>query len=236
METDRESVTAPGSGALPSSPVTCPLEQTAMQYSSWAGETSIQPNRQDLPKRCLPFFPSQPAPRQQIRVCQTLLWLWKHDMRGASSPTLPLAQRANVPLKMHIFAAHLMHMHHTLGTKWNDISSDTEYPSSDIQFTFLQWAWGVGGISPCASWVWTFGKCETEKALVERHPSGCCWDSHLLNAADSFSSSTQNVEISWDENAVRVEKHDATQEIHRVTGNLRTDTGPGITADVNCWK
>lgn len=152
METDGESVTAPGSGALPSSPVTCPLEQTAMQYSSWAGETSIQPNRQDLPKRCLPFFPSQPAPRQQIRVCQTLLWLWKHDTGGgggASSPTLPLAQRANVPLKMHIFAAHLMHMHHTLGTKWNDISSDTEYPSSDIQFTFLQWAWGGGYFSLC---------------------------------------------------------------------------------------
>lgn len=59
----------------------------------------------------------------------------------ASSPTLPLTQRANVPLKMHILAAHLvylMHMHHTSGTEWNDIASDTEYPSSDIQFRFLQ--------------------------------------------------------------------------------------------------
>lgn len=71
-------------------------------------------------------------------------------MRGASSPTLPLAQRANVPLKMHIFAAHLaylMHMHHTLGTKRNDITSDTEHPSSDIQFAFLQRAAG-GEFSP----------------------------------------------------------------------------------------
>lgn len=32
------------------------------------------------------------------------------------------------------------------------------------------------------------------------------------------------------------EKHDATQEIHRITDNLRADTGPGITADVNRWK
>lgn len=70
---------------------------------------------------------------------------------GAFSPTLPLAQRANVPLKMHIFAAHLaylMHMHHTLGTKRNDIASDTEHPSSDIQFAFLQRArrgWGGWG-------------------------------------------------------------------------------------------
>lgn len=149
MEADGGSVTAPGGGALPSSPVTCPLEQSTMQYSSWAGETCIQPNRQDLSKR---FFPSQPAPCQQIPVCQNLSWLSKHDMGGrgggAFSPTLPLAQRANVPLKMHIFAAHLaylMHMHHTLGTKWNDMASDTEYPSSEIQFTVLQWAAGGGG-------------------------------------------------------------------------------------------
>lgn len=42
---------------------------------------------------------------------------------------------------MHILAAHpvyLMHMHHTSGTEPNDIASDTEYPSSDIQFRFLQ--------------------------------------------------------------------------------------------------
>lgn len=60
---------------------------------------------------------------------------------GASSPTLPLTQRANAPLKMHILPAHLvylMHMHHTSGTKRNDIASDTEYPSSHIQFRFLQ--------------------------------------------------------------------------------------------------
>lgn len=77
----------------------------------------------------------------QIHVCQTLQWLSKSDLRGASLPTLPLTQRANAPLKMHILPAHLvylMHMHHTSGTKRNDIASDTEYPSSDIQFRFLQ--------------------------------------------------------------------------------------------------
>lgn len=177
MGTDGESLTAPGSGALPSSPVTCPLEHSTMQYSSWAAETSIQPNRQDLPKRCLTFFPSQPAPRQQICVCQTLLWLSKPDMRGASSPTLPLAHRANVPLKMHIFAAHLaylMHMHHTLGTKWNDIASDTEYPSSDIQFTFLQRVAGWGGCGgiffPSLPHSLNFGKVRNRKSTCWKTP------------------------------------------------------------------
>lgn len=69
--------------------------------------------------------------------------------------------------------------------------------------------WGVVGwgvFSLCYHTVWTLGKWETEKALVERHPSGCCLDSRLLNAADSFPSSTQNVKISWDESVVRAEK------------------------------
>lgn len=48
------------------------------------------------------------------------------------------------------------------------------------------WGGGGGGFSLCYHTVWTLGKWETGKALVERHPSGCCLDSRLLNAADSF--------------------------------------------------
>lgn len=240
MEADGESVTAPSGGALPSSPVTCPLEQSTMQYSSWVGETSIQPNRQDLSKRCLPFFPSQPAPCQQIRICQNLLWLSKHDMRGGFLTNPPTRSKSKCAIKN----AHLC-------SSSRLSNAYASYPRDQVKW-YHKWyrisfirdtihiasvgCWGVVGwgvFSLCYHTVWTLGKWETEKALVERHPSGCCLDSRLLNAAVSFPLSTQNVKISWDESA---EKHDATQEIHRVTDNLRADTGPGITADVNCWK
>lgn len=65
------------------------------------------------------------------------------------------------------------------------------------------WGWGRGG-SPKT--VWTLEKYETENTLVESHRSGCCLDAHLLNAANSFSSSTQNVKISWDERVRRERK------------------------------
>lgn len=40
-----------------------------------------------------------------------------------------------------------MHMHHTSGTKRNYIASDLEYPSSHIQFRFLQEEAGGGFFS-----------------------------------------------------------------------------------------
>lgn len=128
--------------------------------SQSASEPARQSKRQDSPQRCSSFFSSQSAPQphhlvsaltgrsMSVKLCsddQNLIW-------GASSPTLPLTQRANAPLKMHILPAHLvylMHMHHTSGTKRNYIASDTEYPSSHIQFRFLQEAGGV--FFPCAA-------------------------------------------------------------------------------------
>lgn len=41
-------------------------------------------------------------------------------------------------------------MHHTSGTKRSDIASDTEYPSSHIQFRFLQEEAG-DFFPPCAA-------------------------------------------------------------------------------------
>lgn len=119
---------------------------------------------------------------------------------GAFSPTLPLTQRANVPLKMHILAAllvYLMHMHHTSGTKWNDIASDTEYPSSDIQFRFLREEAGVHP-HPHVTVQTEPWECETDTALVERHPSGCWLDSHLHTRTDSLFPSPTKCEISSD--------------------------------------
>lgn len=138
-----------GGLCLPPKPVTCPLEQGTMQYSSSASQPVSQPCSQTgriHPKGASPSFSSQSAPQPQHRSqtdpCLSnfaaTIEIWSE---GASSQTLPLTQRANAPLKMHILAAHLvylMHMHHTSGTKRNDIASDTEHPSSDIQFRFLQ--------------------------------------------------------------------------------------------------
>lgn len=132
---------------------------------------------------------------------------------GASSPTLPLTQRANAPLKMHILPAHLvylMHMHHTSGTKRNDIASDTEYPSSDIQFRFLQEEAGGFFFPLCYRADWTLGKCETDTVLVERHPSGCWLDSHLHTLTDSLSLHFPLNVKSVQTCSVRVKKHDAT--------------------------
>lgn len=137
---------------LPPSPVTCPLEHGTMQYSSSASQPVNQPGSQT--GRIHPKGASRSSPlnllhnrtalsqRLQTDPCLSnsavTIKIWSE---GASSPTLPLTQRANAPLKMHILPAHLvylMHMHHTSGTKRNDIASDTEYSSSDIQFRFLQ--------------------------------------------------------------------------------------------------
>lgn len=180
---------------LPSSPVTCPLEHGTMQYSSSASQPVNQPGSQT--GRIHPKGASRSSPlnllhnrtalsqRLQTDPCLSnstvTIKIWSE---GASSPTLPLTQRANAPLKMHILPAHLvylMHMHHTSGTKRNDIASDTEYSSSDIQFRLLQEEAAGFFFSPplCYRANWTLGKCERDTGLVERHPSGCWLDSHL---------------------------------------------------------
>lgn len=129
-----------------------PLEHGTMQYSSSASRLVRQPSSQT--SRIHPKGASHSSPLNLLHNCTALSQPSQTDpclsnsaltikirSEGASSPTLPLTQRANALLKMHILLAHLvylMHMHHTFGTKRNDIASDTEYPSSHIQFRFLQ--------------------------------------------------------------------------------------------------
>lgn len=78
-----------------------------------------------------------PVRSVSVKLCSdgwNLIW-------GGLLRSPPTHSRANAPLKMHILAVHpvkLMHMHHTSGTKRNYIASDMEYPSSHIQFRFLQ--------------------------------------------------------------------------------------------------
>lgn len=130
---------------------------------------------------------------------------------------------------MHILAAHLvylMHMHHTLGTKWNDIASNTEYPSSDIQFRFLQEE-SAGFLSPCYHAVWALGKWKKDKALVERHPSGCWLDSFSHTVTDFLSLTTQNLKISSHKCAR--ETYDATEKVRCVSNNLCTKVGLELT-------
>lgn len=141
-----------------------PLEHSTMQYSSSASRLVRQPSSQT--SRIHPKGASRSSPLNLLHNRTALSQHLQTDLclsnsavtikirsEGASSPTLPLTQRANAPLKMHILLAHLvylMHMHHTSGTKRNDIASDTEYPSSHIQFRFLQEE-AAGFFSPCAA-------------------------------------------------------------------------------------
>lgn len=106
-----------------------PLEHPTMQYS-WSTSEPVKATAQ--PRGALnllhkPAAWSGPALRSLLSVkvcshCRNVLW-------KPRSPSLPLTQRANAPLKMHILAAplvYLMHMDHTSGTKRNDIAP--EYP------------------------------------------------------------------------------------------------------------
>lgn len=142
------------SPAAPLTTIPTPKHGT-MQYSLGAEEPGSQPCSQTgriQPKGAL-HPPTPPnllhtsaasSSRSRTDPCLSKLCSdYQNLISPHTAPTnpFPLTQRANVPLKMHILAAHpiyLMHMHHTSGTEPNDIASDTEYPSSDIQFRFLQ--------------------------------------------------------------------------------------------------
>lgn len=193
-------------GPLPPSPVTCPLERSTMQYSSSASQPVSQPGSQT--DSIHPKGVTRSSPLNLLHNCTALSQRLQTDpclsnsavtikiwSEGASSPILPLTQRANAPLKMHILPAHLvylMHMHHTSGTKRNDIASDTEYPSSDIQFRFLQEEAG-GFFSPMQTEPWEsvkFRTCwKTPIWMLVRQPS---------TYSDYLSPSLAKCEISWD--------------------------------------
>lgn len=134
----------------------------------------------------------------------------KTRSEGASSLTLPLTQRANAPLKMHILPAHLvylMHMHHTFGTKRNDIASGTEYPSSHIQFRFLQEE--AGGFFPCIA-------KQTDPWESVKHIQDLLKETHLVRQLSTYITHSRSPSLHFPLNvksvqtcSVRVKKHDA---------------------------
>lgn len=66
-----------------------------------------------------------------------------------------------------------------------------------------------------------------DKALVERHPSGCWLDSFPHTVTDFLSLTTLNLKISSHKCAR--EKYDATENVHCASNNLYTKVGLELT-------
>lgn len=212
-------------------PVTCPLEHGTMQYFS--------ANRQDSPQRCLSFFSYQSAPQPHclvsaltdrsvtVKLCsddQNLMW-------GGLLTNPPTHSKSKCAIKN----AHLTSSSRLPNAYASYLRDQEKWYCKRYWISFITYTIQIssGRRQPCCQADWTLGKCETETGLVERHPSGCCLDSHLHTLTDSLSPSPTKCEIS-SASSVRVKKHDATQKVHCATNNLSTKSGPGINTDVNC--
>lgn len=215
-----ETATGRQGGSLPPSPVTCPLEHGTMQYSSSASEPAMQSNRQDSPQRCFSFFPSQSAPHQHrlvsaltdrsvsVKLCsdyQNLIWgglLTNPPTHSKSKCAIKNAHLSSSSRLPNAYASYLRDQ-----VKWYC----KRYRISFIRYTIQISSGGGWWVSfpLCYRADWTLGECETDTALVERHPSGCWLDSHLHTLTDSLFPSPTKWEISSDVLCER-EKHDAT--------------------------
>lgn len=237
-----------GGGLLPSSLVTCPLEHGTMQYSSRAREPAMQSNRQDSPQRCSSFFPSQSAPHQRslvsaladrsvsVKLCsdyQNLIWAGllanppTHSKSKCAIKNAHLSSSSRLP---NAYASYLRDR-----VKWYCKRYGISFIRYTIQISSGGGCWGFFFLPLlCKHADWTLGECETDTALVERHPSGCRLDSHLHTLTDSLFPSPAKCEISSDVLRERERNMMQHRKFTVLPINLGTKSRPGINTDVNC--
>lgn len=186
-----------------------------MQYSSSA-------DRQDSPQRgfyvlllpiCSAATPPCLSAYRQIRVCQTVLTI---EIRSEGSLLADPPTRSKS--KCTIKNAHLTISSRLPNAYASYLRDQEKWYCKRYRISFITYTIQILSTPPCWRADWTLGKCET--GLVERHPSGCCLDSHLHTQTDSlhFPLNGKSVQTS----SVRVKKHDATQKVHCRSPDLST--------------